>query len=165
MTTPTPKAKIYKPDTSLQSRLGIVTLTENDIKAAEQTVANAQADFTPMATEFLSRLGLLIAAARQDPTSEDVRQRLIQPVMELKANAGMFGYDLVSRLANIMLTFLEGVSKLDAKIVEIVAAHHTTLNLIITRKMSGDGGPVGAQLEAELKAACARYFAKTQPGT
>lgn len=109
MTTPTPKAKIYKPDTSLQSRLGIVTLTENDIKAAEQTVANAQADFTPMATEFLSRLGLLIAAARQDPTSEDVRQRLIQPVMELKANAGMFGYDLVSRLANIMLTFLEGV--------------------------------------------------------
>ena len=156
------RVRIHKPDTSLQARLGIVNLTENDLKAASQSQKAAASDFTPMATAFLQRLGLLIAAARQDPTSEEVRQRLIQPVMELKANAGMFGYDLVSRLANIMLTFLENVRGLDANIVEIVAAHHTTLNLIVTRGMSGDGGPAGLQLEAELRAACARYMARAK---
>jgi len=85
---------------------------------------------------------------------------MTQPVMELKANARMFKYGLVSSLANIMLGFLESIEKLDKDAIEIVSAHQKTLHAIISREMKGDGGEYGVLLEKELRDAIRRYFSK-----
>ena len=72
----------------------------------------------------------------------------------------MFKYDLVSIMANIMVTFLEKITHLDKDAVEIVKAHHQTLTLIVQKKMNGTGGEAGKALAKELQSACLRYFSK-----
>ena len=72
----------------------------------------------------------------------------------------MFKYDLVSIMANIMVTFLEKITHLDKDAVDIVKAHHKTLTLIVQKKMSGTGGEAGKALAKELQNACIRYFSK-----
>jgi len=80
--------------------------------------------------------------------------------MTIKANAAMFNYDLITNLANVMLSFLESIKKLDKDVIEIVDAHHKTLTMIVLKKMKGDIGEPGKQLENELKGVCKRYFSR-----
>ena len=154
------RPKIYKADKSLQLRVGPISVTEAQIGNAERAIADAQEEFGPLAQMLLDKLSVAVEGASINPNAPGNKEALIQPVMQLKANAKMFGYDLITTLANVMLGFLESISQMDAASVEIVAAHYRTLKLIADRKMTGDGGPVGVKLQTELRMVCARYLAK-----
>lgn len=156
------RPKIHRADKSLQAKVGLINVTEEQIANAERAIEDVREEFGPLAIQLLEKLAQAAEAARSNPAAASSKESLIQPVMQLKANAKMFGYDLVTSLANIMLGFLESVDVMDATSVEIVAAHHKTLKLIIDRKMTGNGGPIGSKLEAELRSACMRYLAKKQ---
>lgn len=82
-------------------------------------------------------------------------------VMQLKANAAVFHYRLVGNLAQVMLGFLESLTHIDDNALEIVDAHHKTLNAIIAKQMKGDGGQHGQELQQELIRACERYKRNT----
>ena len=154
---------IHKADQSLQNRIGKGPIDETALKKAQQVIEEASEDFEPLAMTFLSKLKTGIEAAQKGAGSnEELIKGMTSPVMELKANAKMFQYDLVSALANIMLGFLETISKLDKDAIDIVAAHHQTLNLIIIKKMKGAGGEHGKLLQTELRDAVHRYFSKRQ---
>ena len=158
------QVKIIKANVALQQKAGTGDVDVKKIEKAEHTIQNNNEDFLPIAGEFLDRLELGVARARQDGISmADKIAGMTKPVMELKANARMFKYDLVTSLANVMLGFLENIKDLDRDAIEIVAAHHTTLKAIIIKKMKGDGGANGSLLRAELEDACQRYFRKRKP--
>jgi hypothetical protein len=158
------QVKIIKANVALQQKAGTGDVDAKKIEKAEHTVQNNNEDFLPIAAEFLDRLELGVARARQDGISMTEKiAGMTKPVMELKANARMFKYDLVTSLANVMLGFLENIKDLDRDAIEIVAAHHTTLKAIIIKKMKGDGGANGSLLRAELEDACQRYFRKRKP--
>lgn len=160
MSTPTPpQIKIYKANNGLQQKAGIGDVDVKKIEKAEKVIENNTEDFMPIAIEFLDRLELGVMRARQNEISMPDRiAGMTKPVMELKANALMFKYDLVTQLANIMLGFLENIRELDKDAIDIVSAHHTTLKAIIVKKMKGDGGANGHMLRTELEDACQRYF-------
>ncbi len=67
---------------------------------------------------------------------------------------------MVGNLANIMLSFLESIDTLDEDALSIVSGHHDSLKLILSSKMTGDGGKDGPVMVTELKDACARYYKK-----
>lgn len=158
------QVKIIKASTMLQQKAGTGDVDIKKVEKAENTIQNNSEDFLPIATEFLDRLELGVVRAREDHLSmPDKIAGMTRPVMELKANARMFKYDLVTSLANIMLGFLENITSLDKDAIDIVAAHHTTLKAIIVKKMKGDGGANGSLLKAELEDACQRYFKKRKP--
>ena len=85
---------------------------------------------------------------------------LSRPVMELKGNGGMFGYRLITEIADIVLNFLENISELNEDVFEILEVHQKTLKIIIANKLAGDGGRVGKELAQELFKACNRYYKK-----
>lgn len=153
---------IIKATRELQSRVGSGELDiSTRQRAHEAMTVGLKTDFTPIALGFLDHLELGIARARDTGLSTRLRlENLSRPVMELKANARMFRYDLVSVLANIMLGFLESIQDIDCDAVEIVAAHHRTLRVIIERQMTGNGGPPGQAIINELQDACNRYFTR-----
>lgn len=155
-------AKIIKASRSLQMKAGKGVIAHESVQRAEDVIKNNDEDFSSIANGFLIRLHDAVEMAERNTaiSKSDLIAGMIKPVMELKANAKMFKYNLVTSLANIMLEFLETIEHLDNKAVEIVAAHHKTLSMIITRKMSGDGGQVGAALQRELQSVCQRYFAQ-----
>jgi hypothetical protein len=165
MSEPTPPSvKIFKASTELQVKAGTGEVDEKKIVRAENVIQNNTEDFLPLAVAFLNRLDQGITNARKPGLSMEAKiAGMTQPVMELKANARMFKYDLVTVMANVMLGFLETIKELDDDAIEIVAAHHTTLRAIIAKQIKGDGGSIGVRLRTELEDACARYFKKRSP--
>lgn len=155
------KVRIIKATRDLQGKAGVGDIPPEKIMRAERAIERDTTDFTQIAVPFLEQLHDGIQRARGVAgESQDLLEALTNPVMQLKANGRMFKYDLVGMLANIMLGFLEHVIELDSDIIDIVEAHHRTLELIVRKQMSGDGGPGGAMLRTELENACARYFNK-----
>lgn len=82
--------------------------------------------------------------------------------MQIKGNAGVFHYELMSDLANIILTFLEKLEAADQDAVDLVIACHQTLRLITAKQMRGKGGELGMTLSTELQAACDRYHKRRE---
>lgn len=155
------KAKVIKANYVLQARIGAGPLDAKRIDACQKIIDENDIDFAPLASAYLDQLENAIARARSGEISlKSAVQGMTRPVMELKANAATFKYDLVTNLANVMLSFLEAVKSLDKTVLDIVSAHHRTLSIIILKKMKGDGGQHGKLLEQELKDACVRYFQK-----
>lgn len=151
--------KIIKPSYLLRAKIGTGFLSLKIIERCRRVFDSNTVDFAPMAMEELDRLEIIIAGAKSKTlTRDEAAGKMTEIIMQLKANASMFNYPLVSRLAAIMLGFLESMKEIDDNAIEIVSAHHKTLKVIIAKKMSGDGGVTGRKLEEELTYACARYF-------
>lgn len=155
------KAEIIKANFTLQEKVGKGSIDKHIIEKCQAVIDEDVSDFAPLAEDFLKTLSAAIKDAKKGDTPTELAiQNMADPVMQLKANAAMFKYDLVSSLANIMLSFLESVNKLDKDMLEIVEAHYKTLSAIVIKKMKGTGGESGKRLEGELKDACKRYFSK-----
>lgn len=151
--------RVIKANYVLQAKVGSGPLDERKIEECQQVMDNADIDFAPLANEYLNKLELAIRKVKSgELTGHDAKQAMTHPVMELKANASTFKYNLIGNMANIMLSFLETVKTLDKTVIEIVDVHHKTLKAILANKMKGDGGASGKALEQELKDACKRYF-------
>lgn len=161
MPQPESKVKIYKASNSLQLKAGSGDFTPDKILKANRIIEENTVDFTALADEFLEKLMDGIRRAKAGAgTQKELLSALVKPVMGLKAHGKMFKYELVTSLADIVLGFLEHVKELDADIIDIVDAHHKTLNIIIRKGLTGDGGGSGQLLKAELNDACRRYLQK-----
>lgn len=154
-------AKIIRASRSLQMKAGKGDIPSEQVQVAESIIVNNDEDFLAIADNFLMRLHNAIEMANRDTGAKksDLISGMVKPVMELKANARMFKYNLITSLANIMLDFLETLEHLDDTAIEIVAAHHKTLSMIVAKKMAGDCGQIGITLQKELQSACQRYLA------
>ena len=160
MTPETPKANIIKANYRLQQKVSAGPLDERTVKASQSVIDNNQVEFESIGLSILHRLKIALDEATGTAEPAQLKDILIPPVMELKANAAIFHYKLIGDLANIMLAFLESIETVDKDAYEIVAAHHSTLQIILTRKLTGDGGEAGRKLTNELQAACNRYRQK-----
>lgn len=155
------KTKIIKVEKLLRKKVGLGEISETAILYAESVIRNNTVDFSDIALKILSKLRASIALAQSNPHAMAfAKDGLVDAIMQLKANAPMFKFELVGHLASIVLSFLEHIEKLDADAISIVDAHEKTLSLIITKQIKGEGGALGAQLISELENACARYYRK-----
>lgn len=80
--------------------------------------------------------------------------------MQLKANGGMFQYQLISEIAALALHFLENVETVNDDALQVVDVHAKTIHIIIANDLKGDGGKEGYALVKELEKACKRFFGK-----
>lgn len=155
------KANIIKADKTLQFKIGAGPLDERVVERCQVVMDKNEVDFSPLGLKYLSELQDAIQATKSGTMNKkQATQAITEPVMQLKANAATFRYTLISNLANVMLSFLEAIDEIDNSVIEIVEAHHKSLSAIVIKKMHGDGGTAGKQMEEELRAACKRYFAR-----
>jgi len=151
--------KVIKASDKLKIKTGIGSINQILIDKSQKILDENEVDFVPIMNGFLSQLGQAIAYAKQE--EEPTRKALddiIDPIMQIKANARIFKYDLVGNLADIVLTFLEQLNNTDQYIFEIVGANQKTLKHLVSKKVKGNGGDVGPVLENELESACNRYM-------
>ncbi len=155
------ETKVIKASYVLQSKVGSGPLDAQKVSESQRVIETNKVDFVPLGLEILDSLEVILNEAKASQMEpEELREKLTQPIMQLKANASMFHYNLIGNLANIMLSFLESIKEVDNDALEIVGAHHQTLKAIIMKRMQGDGGMNGTAFQNELKSACQRYFTK-----
>ena len=154
------KAKVISADRSLQTKVGTGEISKTSIEKSQKVMDTNQIDFEPMAMKYLKDLGQAIALAKTGADTQKTIKALKTPVMQLKGNASVFQYDLIGKLANVMLNFLQAVKVVDEDAIAIIEAHQKTLTAIVMKKMKGNGGRFGQQMEKELVDACRRYEAK-----
>lgn len=153
--------KMITPKHVLREKIGYGGIAKGLVERAEGVIASNDIDFQPYAKNFLGRIEQAIVLARPLKTrNRETVDMLIKPVMELKANGGMFKYPLVTEIADIILDFLEGLNSLNDDALDVVDIHQKALHAIIGNRLTGNGGRTGESLSNELYAACKRYHKK-----
>lgn len=159
--TPKKKVKFHTPQNTLRLKAGYGGMDPVVMDRAETFIQTNDVDFTAIAKAMIDRLDRAFEAARAtNNRSPEAIDRMISPIMELKANGAMFKFSLLSEVANIALDFLENIDHLNDDGFEIVAIHRRTLQIILKNQLRGSGGPQGTALIKELNEACARYHKK-----
>ena len=155
------RPNIIKANRLLQAKAGSGSISQKKIDQMQTLIENNRVDFIPIVLPLLEELSSAIADTRNGKKTDVVGlSALIEPIMQIKANAGMFKYQLVGKLAGIILDFLENVGILNDDVIDLCDTHHKTLSMLIKNHMTGEGGTYGQDLETELKEACRRYANK-----
>jgi chemotaxis protein histidine kinase CheA len=151
---------IIPASTELARKTGGGELDPALIKQSAQAMQLHRVEFAKVAAPLLDQIQSSLTGLEGTTVDAhaDALDNLIGPVMDLKANGKMFGYDLVTDLAQVMLAFLEQRPRLDRDVMELMYAHVRTLRAIVERRMSGRGGASGQHLVRELIGACNRYL-------
>ncbi|MGH1455991.1 MAG: response regulator [Alphaproteobacteria bacterium] len=143
----------------LQSKTGKGNINPQLIQNSQNIIENNTIDFTPIMKSFLNEFKRSIDVAQNLKTSNrKIIEDLIFPIMQIKANARIFKYDLIGDLSTIILNFLESAHQVDKLIIEILYAQHKTISHLVEKDLKGDCGKVGESLKAELQDACNRYL-------
>ena len=160
---PRRKADYIRPPNTLKAKVGSGGLNEEILSKAQTLLENNSVDFIPLAEIYLASVLRGIENARDNFKTIDAETliaAIIYPVMQLKANGGMFHYHLVTRTADKLIQFLEVIESTDDEALEIATAFHTTIRAVVLGRITGDGGKYGQELLDALNEACLRYFDK-----
>jgi CheY-like chemotaxis protein len=126
----------------------------NLLEEAEAQLQRAALDFTEWARGYLTKLGRLCEQALEQPSG---RRRYFEDINmlahELRGQGGTFGYPLISIFGKMLYDATGANCREDDNMVEIVRAHIDAMRAVLRDKVSGDGGMVGRELLASLKAA------------
>ncbi len=147
----------------LKGKVGDGGIPSHVLKTCQAYLESNPVDFIPYARIYLQDLNDLnkkISAGGMEP--ELAIKTLGNIVMQLKSNGSMFHYQLVSMTSDVMLKFLEKVVVLDKDFYDILHVYLKSIEIIINKKLKGNGGTEGYALTQELHNACLRYFSKTR---
>ncbi|MCB1556772.1 MAG: hypothetical protein KDJ15_05610 [Alphaproteobacteria bacterium] len=159
--TPGGKARYYTPPNFLREKVGSGGIDPKILNKAQTFLDEHDVEFAPFAARFLAMLEEAIRDVRSGKlTGKAALSALTGPIMELKANGGMFRYRLVTEIAGVILNFLENLDELNEDALHLVDAHRKTLDVIAMNNLKGDGGAEGRKLAMALYEACRRYYAK-----
>lgn len=164
---PKRKAEFFSPPNGLKIKVGHGGLSDDILQKAEALLENNTADFRPLGEMYLEAMMRGVNAIKDSSDRALARDEgaiaaVLFPVMQLKANGGMFHYNLVTHIADRLIQFLEVIEEVDTDAIEIIMAFHTTIRAILLGQIKGEGGQRGKELLAALVDACYRYLEKHQ---
>ncbi|NQU57426.1 MAG: Hpt domain-containing protein [Rhodospirillales bacterium] len=127
-------------------------------------IERAEAVISGMANDYLNWVEedlVKIANAQKDlkANRDDSKNRLdkvFQVAHDMKGQGGSFGYDLMTILGNDLCRFIEGKETASDIDVEVIDLYINTMQIVISKRMSGDGGAAGNQVLTGLAAVVAK---------
>lgn len=160
MTKPKPP-KFTMPPNTLKIKVGEGGIPAYLIKRCQEYLESNPVDFTPHAVRHLDHLKDYYSQIESKNIDEETaKDRIVDIIMQLKSNGSMFHYQLISMVSDVMLRYLENVATLNQDFLDILAMYNRILEIIVTKRLTGNGGREGYALTQELHNACLRYYAK-----
>lgn len=162
MTKTTKKPRFIKPPNKLKMKVGVGGIDERLLDQAQVFIQKSETNFKPIAEDLLKDVNAALKNLRGAPEEkkEKYRDELAGAIMQLKANGGMFRYQLISEIAALALHFLENTKTVNDDALQVVDVHAKTIHIILANDLKGDGGKEGFALVKELEKACKRFFDK-----
>lgn len=157
------KPRFIKPPNRLKTKVGGGGIDERLLDKAQNFIKEVEVDFRPTAEELLADIKAAIKAydsAKSDEERQALKEKIASTIMQIKANGGMFGYQLMGEIAALGLYFLDNIEGFNHDALQVIDVHSKTLQIIIANKLKGNGGKEGYALVKELEKACYRYNQK-----
>lgn len=159
--TSTHNVNYIRPPDLLRNKVGKGGLPQNTIDNAQLIISEQRIDIRPYLREQLNRLQQGMNGAEDESLDFTTKcNQILNPLAMLKAHAGMFGYDLISEIAEIALEYTEHLRSLDPHVLELLARHHDTMRTILDNNIRGNGGDEGYELALNLYKATQDYADK-----
>ena len=153
------RAELVVPPNQLKEKAGSGGFDETTLVKAQEQIKSNTVDFRPIAVTLLDQLEKAITDARSGAVKGEAAVRaILAPAMQLKAQGSMFHYPVVSEISNILVNFMETVTDIDKDVLDIVAAHKTSMSVVISSRIQEDEGKVGKKLCGALVDTCDRYY-------
>lgn len=142
------------PNDKLQKALAPATdiITEEVISAAQIELLKAEAEFVEWARDDIATLESAYAQMVAQPGNEVAHAALRDAAYSIKAQAGIFGYDLGTRIGGMLVTYLSEHPDVRAEKLTVVRKHIDAIVVIFTQKIKDTGQEVGEELIRSLDA-------------
>lgn len=122
------------------------------VREAEAAVAALAANFTEWMRADLDSAHAALAEAKQSlPENAGPVRQIHEICHNIKGQGGSFGYDLITQVGESLCDYIHDAGSVSERKLKVVEAHLTAIKFILDRDIQGDGGPVGAQLQAKLQ--------------
>lgn len=139
---------ILTANNSLQNKAGSGGIPSITIKKCQTFLDNNGIDFIPVAESILDRLYTLIEKAQQKEQQQSTYyEKILECVMQLKANGKMFQYPLITTLGELVMEHLEQNPTLPERTLIVLGKFCEILTTILQNKLTA----VSAQQEKRYR--------------
>lgn len=156
-----PKITITRANFALRDMVGGASASEiitNDVIAEAQTeITKVEGDFVAWIKDDIATLENAYEALLAVPTDLKRRKLLINSCYTIKSQSGVFGYDLGTVVADLMVSYLEEHTVLSENNFIVIRKHIDTMGVIFTQKIKEADGAVGLALIGSLSKLVAKF--------
>lgn len=156
--------RILPPDFTLKQKIGpnvdlSKIFTPERIAAAQKTIDETQKEFVQWAEKDLVELEHAFKALERDSSHSDSGkiEKIRKIGFSLKCQAGTFGYDLGSEVANSLYLFMMKHAALTNDQMVVVRKHIDALQIIFHENILGDKDATGIELMDNLTRLVAKF--------
>ena len=125
---------------------------DDDDDEPQEAVAALAENFTEwMRADLDAALASLAKAKESQPDNASHLGDIYSVCHNIKGQGGSFGYDLITHVGKSLCDYIHDGGSASERKLKVIEAHLTAIKFIIDRDIKGDGGEVGAQLQAKLQ--------------
>jgi len=122
----------------------------------EKFVAKVAANYLEYFKNDLEVISKAFASLMASPSSAEAKNAIFTASHDVKGQAGSFGYDLITDIADHLCRFIEKTDKIEKKHLEVIGFHVEAMKIAEAKAMKGNGGPAGQKLMAGLRGVVAK---------
>lgn len=154
---------IVDADFSLQEKIGEDTsisdlFSPENIRKAQQIINDSRGDFLEWIVEDIKQLEEAYHVLEKNPGhSSDEVLALYRVAMKVKSQAGTFGFDLASNVAESLMQMTDNCPHVDKARLMATRKHIDVLYVIFQRNIQGMGGRIGRDLMDNLNLLTKKY--------
>jgi hypothetical protein len=155
---PQQKERYITPENKLKQKVGSGGVDKKAVERAEKVVEKEADHFPRMALDQLNAMKKTLVELRSytemgaisvadEPAVREIVKQLEEQSFELKANAGSFGQEMISRVLKILFEALRDVQSITPRKCQIIQVFISTSSILLEDQVELNGNE---QLQAEL---------------
>lgn len=156
--------KMWIPDLSLKIKLGKNAkledfITFDIINKAQEAINSIQDDAILWVSDNIKELKAFYSNLLSQPSPPTTKGDICNISLTINSRAGTFGYQRAGEISYMLYLFSQNKLKPDNEKHHIIVEKHLqTLQVIISNKLSGDAGEIGALITEDLKKLIHKYI-------
>ncbi|WP_341894954.1 hypothetical protein [Ferrovibrio terrae] len=152
---PSKGAEFVTPPNYLKMKVGAGGIDKEAIKEAEIAIqVLGHKMYSKWADDDLGRMRASFEELKQTSLDDpDSVKKMLRICWDMKGLGGTFGYPLVTTITHYLSNYLEHCLNTEAAQVSpaVVSPHIDALYVVLSQKISGDGGAIGRELVSGLE--------------
>lgn len=132
-------------------------ITVDVVQEAQAEVTKAEGDFVTWVKQDIDKLEQAYADLLAAPHAKRARVAMLDAAYAIKSQSGMFGYELGTVVADLMVSYLMEHPELGENNFIVLRKHIDTMGVIFTQKIKEVDGAVGLALVGSLSKLVAKF--------